>query len=113
MARLHTERARLAGMRYFLFGLSALLCLAAVVAKIFHGGFALPLAPAFIFLVVGMLKSRSEQRPVQFEDLEGWHREELQGLLDNGQFGTAVRQVQMWFRGTSHERAEEIVRRLT
>ena len=103
-------------MRILLYGLSALLCIAAVIAKIVVGGVALPLAllvPAFIFLVVGMLQQRREQRPVQFEDLEGWHREELQGLLDNGQFGTAVRQVQMWFRGTSHERAEEIVRHLT
>lgn len=103
-------------MRYLLFGLSALLCLAALVAKLFDGGYALPLAllvPAFIFLVVGMLKSRSEQRPVELEDLEKWQKEELQGLLGNGQYGTAVRQVQMWFRGTSHERAEEIVQRLT
>ena len=103
-------------MRYLLYGLSALLCLAAVFAKLFYGGFALPFAllvPAFVFLVVALLKHQSEQRPVEFEDLEGWHKEELQGLLDNGQYGTAVRQVQMWFRGTSHERAEQIVQRLT
>ena len=47
-------------MRYLLYGLSALLCLAAVFAKLFYGGFALPFAllvPAFIFLVVAMLKA--------------------------------------------------------
>ena len=92
------------------------LCIAAVIAKIVVGGMALPLAllvPAFIFLLVGMLQQRREQRPVEFGDLEEWHKEDLKRLLDNGQYGTAVRQVQMWFRGTSHERAEEIVRRLT
>ena len=85
-------------------------------AKLYVGGFALPLAlmlPAFVFLVVGMLKQQRDEKPVEFADLEEWQREDLKGLLESGQYGTAVRQVQLWFRGTSHERAEEIVQRLT
>ena len=37
---------------------------------------------------------------------------ELQRLLANGQFGAAVGQVRLWFRGTSQGRAEEIVKQL-
>ena len=43
-------------MLFLLYGLSALLCIAALVAKLYFGGFAFPLAlliPAFVFLVVG------------------------------------------------------------
>ena len=40
-------------------------------------------------------------------------RAEIERLLGNGQFGTAVNQVRLWFRGTSHERATEIVQQLT
>lgn len=103
-------------MLFLLYGLSALLCIAALVAKLYFGGFAFPLAlliPAFVFLVVGMLKQQRDERPVEFADLEEWQREELESLLESGQYGTAVRQVQLWFRGTSHERAEEIVQHLT
>ena len=67
-------------MLFLLYGLSALLCIAALVAKLYFGGFAFPLAlliPAFVFLVVGMLKQQRDERPVEFADLEEWHREEL------------------------------------
>ncbi|MFS0246281.1 hypothetical protein ACL1B8_09050 [Corynebacterium striatum] len=59
------------------------------------------------------MQSAKPAAAVSVEDLDESQREKLRRLLDNGQFGTAVKQVQLWFKGVGYEHAEEIVRQLT
>lgn len=46
-------------------------------------------------------------KEASFEDLDKEQRAELQRLLANGQFGAAVGQVRLWFRGTAGARRRD------
>ena len=65
-----------------------------------------------VFLVLALRSNFEPAKEATFEDLDKEQRAELQRLLANGQFGAAVGQVRLWFRGTSQGRAEEIVKQL-
>lgn len=102
-------------MRNLYLVLATLACVAAVVARAATGT---PWLPLVVLLIAGLflaLALRSNFQPAKeaaLEDLDKEQRAELQRLLANGQFGAAVGQVRLWFRGTSQERAEEIVKKL-
>lgn len=109
------RRDRLAPMRNLYLVLAALACIAAVVARAATGTPWLPLVALIIggvFLVLALRSNFEPAKEATFEDLDKEQRAELQRLLANGQFGAAVGQVRLWFRGTSQERAEEIVKQL-
>lgn len=103
-------------MRYLYFALAALGCIAALILRAMTGQPWAPLVAlvaAAVFLVLGLMQSAKPAAAVSAEDLDESQREKLRRLLDNGQFGTAVKQVQLWFKGVGYEHAEEIVRQLT
>ena len=102
-------------MRNLSLVLAALACVAAVAARAATGTPWLPLVALIIggvFLVLALRSNFEPAKEATFEDLDKEQRAELQRLLANGQFGAAVGQVRLWFRGTSQGRAEEIVKQL-
>ena len=102
-------------MRTVYLVLAALACIAAVAARAATGApwplVALIIAAVFLALALRANFQRAEEATL--DDLDKEQRAEIKRLLGNGQFGTAVNQVRLWFRGTSHERATEIVQQLT
>ena len=103
-------------MRTLYLVLAALACVAAVVARAATGTPWLPLVALLIGGLFLALALRSYFQPTQeatLEDLDKEQRAEIKRLLAHGQFGAAVGQVRLWFRGTSQDRAEEIVKQLT
>ena len=102
-------------MRALYLTLSALLCVVAIVGRVWTGGPWLSLVAmvaAAIFLTLG-LRGRAQKAPVDVASLAEWQREELKVLLAQGQFGTAVKQVRLWFRDASEDDAAAIVQQLT
>ena len=103
-------------MRTLYLVLAALACVAAVVARAATGTPWLPLVALLVGGLFLALVLRSNVQPTQeatLEDLDKEQRAEIKRLLANGQFGAAVGQVRLWFRGTSQDRAEKIVKQLT
>lgn len=102
-------------MRYLYFILAGLGCAAAIGLRALTGAPWAPLVAlivAAIFLVLGLRESMAPARSYAAEDLSAEQEKELRRLLDAGQSGTAVKQVQLWFRGISYEKAEQIVHSL-
>ncbi|MER0091364.1 hypothetical protein [Corynebacterium sp. KPL2680] len=103
-------------MRTVYLVLAALACIAAVAARAVTGTPWLPLVAliiAAVFLALALRANFQRAEEATLEDLDKEQRAEIKRLLGNGQFGTAVNQVRLWFRGTTHERATEIVQQLT
>lgn len=67
---------------------------------------------AAIALVIGLVQQGKTLEKSTDKVLTEEQTAELERLLDNGQFGVAVGQVRLWFRGTSEEEAEEVVHSL-
>ena len=102
-------------MRYLYFFLAALGCIAALLLRAMTGQPWMPLVALLAgaaFLALGLWRSARPATPVSETDLSEEQRAELNRLLENGQFGTAVKQVQLWFKGTDYNHAEKIVRGL-
>ncbi|MDY3127228.1 MAG: hypothetical protein SOW59_03745 [Corynebacterium sp.] len=74
---------------------------------------ALALCAAAAFLVLAMKTGTGQEagkhRPLCEEDLTADNKAELVRLLDNGQFGTAVKQVRLWFRHVNEDQAQAFV----
>lgn len=103
-------------MRTVYLVLAALACIAAVAARAATGAPWLPLVAliiAAVFLALALRANFQRAEEATIDDLDKEQRAEIKRLLGNGQFGTAVNQVRLWFRGTSHERETEIVQQLT
>ncbi len=67
---------------------------------------------AAIALVIGLVQQGKTLEKSTDKVLTEEQTAELERLLDNGQFGVAVGQVRLWFRGTSEEEAEAVVHSL-
>ena len=105
---------RLVAMRALYFGLAAALCVAALVFK-FSGApnlasiIALLIAGAFLVLGLKMTASNREPEPIMLDDEQ---RTTIRAMLDRGDEGAAVRQVQLWFRDATPETARAAVQEL-
>ncbi|HHU67911.1 hypothetical protein [Corynebacterium sp.] len=101
-------------MRALYLGLAAALCVAALVFK-FSGApnltsvIALLLAGAFLVLGLKVAAAGREGAPI---DLDEEKRATLRDMLDRGDEGAAVRQVQLWFRDATPETARAAVQGL-
>ena len=94
-------------MRYVLFAFSAFFCLAAIGSQLF-GAPRLVAVVCMVLAALALVIGLVSQEKVLNEEQTA----ELERLLDNGQFGVAVGQVRLWFRGTSEEEAEAVVHSL-
>lgn len=102
-------------MRYVLFALSAFFCLAAIGSQLFGAPRLVAVACmvlAAIALVIGLVQQGKTLEKSTDKVLTEEQIAELERLLDNGQFGVAVGQVRLWFRGASEEEAEAVVHSL-
>ncbi|MDO5512893.1 hypothetical protein [Corynebacterium sp.] len=101
-------------MRALYLGLAAALCVAALIVK-FSGlpdiAAVLALLVAGVFLVLGlkMTAAGREPAPIMLDDDK---RATLRAMLDRGDEGAAVRQVQLWFRDATPESARAVVQDL-
>ena len=102
-------------MRYVLFALSAFFCLAAIGSQLCGAPRLVAVACmvlAAIALVIGLVQQGKTLEKSTDKVLTEEQTAELGRLLDNGQFGVAVGQVRLWFRGASEEEAEAVVHSL-
>lgn len=102
-------------MRFVLFALSALFCLAAIGSQFFGAPRYVALACmaiAAVAMVIGMVLYAKRQDAPGERVLTESQTQEIERLLEAGQFGVAVGQVRLWFRGTSEEEAEAVVHAL-
>ena len=104
-------------MRYAYSGLAAVFCLAALLANLAD----LPtfialvcLAAAAVFLILALRTNQTPQpgkdRELDRADLSDEQVEKIQDLLADGQFGTAVKQIQLWFKYVSYDDAEAFIK---
>lgn len=110
-------------MRYVLYTLSALFCLATLFVRMAGGSAWMAVGCvllAGLFLVLGIMRDRAtgkitvrdEERSLSAADLDETQRDTIKALLDDGKFGTAVKQIQLWFRETGYETAARVVKEL-
>ena len=102
-------------MRYVYSGFAALLCLAALLANLgdMPTFVALAcLAVAAIFLVLALRTNQTlpgRGRELTRADLSDDQAKKIKTLLAEGQFGTAVNQIQLWFKYVSYAEAESFI----
>src|SRR5699024_1103197 len=104
-------------MRYAYSGLAAVLCLAALLANLADMPMFIALAclaVAAIFLVLALRSNQTprpgKDRELQRADLTDEQAEKIRALLADGQFGTAVKQIQLWFKHVPYESAEAFIK---
>ena len=106
--------ASIGAMRALYFGLAAALCVAALVLK-FSGTSNLftviALLIAGVFLVLGLRVTAEGREPAPIV-LDEEKSATIRGMLDRGDEGAAVRQVQLWFRQATPETARAAVQAL-
>lgn len=98
-------------MRSLYLGLAAALSVLALALKLFdvsNLAAVIALLGAGVFLVLGLKIVAGERRPGEIVLDEG-KRTTLRGMLDRGDEGAAIRQVQLWFRDASPEQARQTV----
>lgn len=98
-------------MRSLYLGLAAALSVLALTLKLFdvsNLAAVLALLGAGVFLVLGLKITADERRPGEII-LDEEKRATLRGMLDRGDEGAAIRQVQLWFRDASPEQARQAV----
>lgn len=105
---------RLGAMRALYLGLAAALCVAALVFKLsaapdLAAVIALLLAGAFLVLGLKVAAAGREAAPIELDEEK---RATIRGMLDRGDEGAAVRQVQLWFRDATPETARAAVQKL-
>lgn len=101
----------LVGMRALYLGLAAALSVTALVLKLFdvsNLATIIALLAAGIFLVLGLKIVAAERQPGEIV-LDEEKRDTLRGMLDRGDEGAAIRQVQLWFRDATPEQARQAV----
>ncbi|MEX3517110.1 hypothetical protein VVR26_06610 [Corynebacterium camporealensis] len=106
-------------MRIFYFLAAVVFCIAAIVLRAWTGSPALPVVAiigAGLFLVLGFSTHSGDtpgrDRPLELSDVDEKKRQTIRDLLDQGHYGTAVKQVRLWFRHVDQEGAEEVVQQL-
>lgn len=98
-------------MRALYLGLAAALSVVALVLKLFdvsNLAAVIALLAAGVFLVMGLRIVAAERRPGEII-LDDEKRNTLRGMLDRGDEGAAIRQVQLWFRDATPEQARQAV----
>ncbi|RSZ62340.1 hypothetical protein EAH68_09345 [Corynebacterium hylobatis] len=98
-------------MRALYLGLAAALSVVALVLKLFdvsNLAAVIALLAAGVFLVLGLKVVAQERQPGEIV-LDEEKRATLRGMLDRGDEGAAIRQVQLWFRDASPEQARRTV----
>ena len=106
--------AKLWAMRALHLGLAVAFSVAALALKLVDApelATVIALLVAGVFLALG-LKATADQRAPQPVELDEDRRATLRDMLDRGDEGAAVRQVQLWFRDATPEHAREVVRDL-
>lgn len=101
----------LSDMRALYLGLAAALSMVALVLKLFdisNLAAVIALLAAGVFLVMGLKIVAEQRRPGEIV-LDAEKRATLRGMLDRGDEGAAIRQVQLWFRAASPEQARQTV----
>lgn len=105
-------------MRYTYSGIAALFCLAALLANFADMPVFVPLlclVAAAVFLVLALRTNQAPQpgreRELTRDDLSNDQVDKIKALLADGQFGTAVKQIQLWFKYVSYDEAESFVKR--
>lgn len=98
-------------MRALFLGLAAAFSVAALALKLFdvsNLATVISLLAAGVFLVMG-LKVTADQRAPRAIELDDEKRATIRSMLDRGDEGAAVRQMQLWFRDVSPEEARRAV----
>lgn len=105
-------------MRYAYSALAAVFCLAALLANLLDMSRIIALiclGVAAVFLVLALRSNQSPQpgrdRELSRDDLDNSQVEKIESLLADAQFGTAVKQVQMWFKHVGYDEAQAFVKR--
>lgn len=101
-------------MRSLYLGLAAALCVVALALRFFDisniaSAGALVLAGALLVLGLKDAAGKRESAPIELDDDK---RATLRELKERGDDGAAIRQVQMWFRDATPERARRVVAEL-
>lgn len=98
-------------MRGLYLGLAAVFCIAALATNFLE----VPRFLAFlaiviagVLLVLGLRVSVAE-RPAPAIELDGEKKATITAMLERGDEGAAIRQVQLWFRNTTPEQARRAV----
>lgn len=98
-------------MRSLYLGLAAALSVLALTLKLFdvsNLAAVIALLGAGVFLVLGLKIVAGDRQPREIA-LDEEKRTTLRGMLDRGDEGAAIRQVQLWFRDASPEQARQAV----
>lgn len=98
-------------MRGLYLGLAALFCVAALATNFFDIPRFLAITAiviAGIFLVLGLRVSAENRTPTAIE-LDAEKKATIRDMLERGDEGAAIRQVQLWFRDTTPEQARKAV----
>jgi hypothetical protein len=101
----------LESMRALYLGLAAALSVTALALKLFdvsNLAAVIALLAAGVFLVMGLKIVAAERQPREIV-LDEEKRATLRGMLDRGDEGAAIRQVQLWFRDASPEQTRQAV----
>lgn len=98
-------------MRGLYLGLAALFCVAALATNFFDVPRFLAVTAiviAGIFLVLGLRVSAENRTPTVIE-LDAEKKATIRAMLERGDEGAAIRQVQLWFRDTTPAQARRAV----
>lgn len=104
-------------MKYVYLSLASAACVAALLIRLTGGGTpaalgAMALATIFLALGLHQVYSAQEEEVVTVDSLDAEQREEIERLLAENRFGTAVAQVRLWHRNLTEAEAAELVREL-
>ncbi|QGU08043.1 hypothetical protein COCCU_10620 [Corynebacterium occultum] len=98
-------------MRGLYLGLAAVFCVAALATNFFDIPRFIAIAAiviAGIFLVLGLRATAENREPAPIE-LDAKKKATIRAMLERGDEGAAIRQVQLWFRDTTSEEARRAV----
>lgn len=98
-------------MRGLYLGLAAAFCVAALATNFLEVPRFLAILAiiiAGIFLILGLRVSAAERAPTVIE-LDQEKKATINAMLERGDEGAAIRQVQLWFRNTTPEQARRTV----
>ncbi|MGO1902560.1 MAG: hypothetical protein ACTH1F_02905 [Corynebacterium casei] len=105
-------------MRYAYSIAAAIFCLGALLANLLDMSRVIALiclGVAAVFLILALRANQTPQpgrdRDLSRDDLSNDQMDKIRSLLADGQFGTAVKQIQLWFKNVSYGEAEAFVKR--
>lgn len=107
-------------MRYVYSLLAVLACVVVILARDFHWPgvvIVVGLIVAAAFLALALFRGDQDRpgkdRPLRQADFSPEREDEIRELVSAGKYGTAVKQVRLWYRHVGHDEAEAMVSQLT